>query len=561
MKNLKKLTEKLNILYVEDEEASRRQLSEIFNLLFNTVDTAFDGEDAFEKYQIKPYDIIITDINMPRMNGLELIEKIKAQNPSQNIIIISAHNNSEYLLQAIEIGVDSFIIKPLKNEQLTLVLTKVANGIYAQKISLRYNEQLEAEIEEKTAKLAQQFVTDELTGLLNRNALIKKYNNDNEEKIMLLLSIDNFDSINITYGYDNGDIILKELANFLKEKVPQETKLYRVNSNEFALVSAKKDLNEMRSFAKILQDEILQYKITFDDFSVKISVTIALAQGNKNLLKNSHIALKEAQRIGKNRINIYQKNSPIELLQFRIQEYMPKLRRIVAKKYVVPYFQPIINNKTNKIEKYECLARVIDDDNRVQSPLEFIDIAELTGMIPDITRIMIDKSFKTFMNNTYEFSINISEYDLNDGYLREYLHEKLTQYNIDVSRVVLEVLEGISAIGAKNSLEQLMALKADGFSIAIDDFGVQNSNFERVHSMQVDYIKIDGSFIKNIHNDPKSYNVAKTISDFGKSIGAKIIAEYVHSKEVQDIVLELGIDYSQGYYFSEPLNTIYEVNI
>jgi PleD family two-component response regulator len=241
MKNLKKLTEKLNILYVEDEEASRRQLSEIFNLLFNTVDTAFDGEDAFEKYQIKPYDIIITDINMPRMNGLELIEKIKAQNPSQNIIIISAHNNSEYLLQAIEIGVDSFIIKPLKNEQLTLVLTKVANGIYAQKISLRYNEQLEAEIEEKTAKLAQQFVTDELTGLLNRNALIKKYNNDNEEKIMLLLSIDNFDSINITYGYDNGDIILKELANFLKEKVPQETKLYRVNSNEFALVSAKKD--------------------------------------------------------------------------------------------------------------------------------------------------------------------------------------------------------------------------------------------------------------------------------------------------------------------------------
>ncbi len=177
-------------------------------------------------------------------------------------------------------------------------------------------------------------------------------------------------------------------------------------------------------------------------------------------------------------------------------------------------------------------------------------------MIPDITRIMIDKSFKAFANNAYEFSINISEFDLNDGYLRKYFQEKLQQYNIDASRVVIEVLEGISAIGAKNSLEQLLELKADGFAIAIDDFGVQNSNFERVHSMQVDFIKIDGSFIKNIYKDPKSYNVVKTITDFGKSIGAKIIAEYVHSKEVQDIVVALGIDYSQGYYFSEPLQSI-----
>jgi len=101
-----------------------------------------------------------------------------------------------------------------------------------------------------------------------------------------------------------------------------------------------------------------------------------------------------------------------------------------------------------------------------------------------------------------------------------------------------------------------MNLKRKGFSIAIDDFSVQNSNFERVHSMQVDYIKIDGSFIKDMSQDKKSYNVVKTISDFGKSIGAKVIAEYVHSKEVQDIVLELEIDYSQGYYFSEPLREL-----
>jgi len=556
MQALKELTQHLSILYVEDDAESRAQTQEVFKLLFQTVDTAFDGEDALEKYSMKSYDIVITDINMPRMDGLELVRKIKEQNPQQAIIIISAHNDSDYLLGAIEAGIDSFVIKPIRIEQLTAVLTKVSNLIYAKELAIKYKKELEKEVAEKTKKLAQQFITDELTGLLNRNALIKECKEEEKTKVILLLSIDNFDSINITYGYDNGDIILQEVANFLKRKAEPNTKLYRVNTNEFAIVSTTKTLEDMYCFAQNIQNDILMHKITLNDCSIKISVTISLAQGKESLLKDAHIALKEAQRIGKNRINIYQKNSPIEQLQLRIQKYMPKLRHIITRRDVVPYFQPIINNKDGKTEKYECLARVIDENDTIQSPLEFIDIAETTGMIPDITRIMIDKSFEVFQNNNYEFSINISEYDLNDGYLHAYLTKKLKEYNISSSRVILEVLEGISTIGAKNSLEQLMALKADGFAIAIDDFGVQNSNFERVHSMQVDYIKIDGSFIKNIDKDPKSYNVAKTISDFGKSIGAKIVAEYVHSKEVQEIVLELGIDYSQGYYFSEPLKEL-----
>ena len=555
MKELKELTQNLHILYVEDEKESREQISAIFNLIFASVDTAFDGEDALEKYKLKTYDIIISDINMPRMNGFELIKEIKVQNPLQNVIIISAHNDSDYLLEAIEMGIDSFIIKPIRMEQLISVLNKVAHLIYARQLSSKYREELERELQIKTEKLSQQFYTDELTGLQNRNALIKTHACENT-RIMLLLSIDDFDSINITYGYDNGDLILKSLADFLKNHLPKQTQLYRVNSNEFAIISTEKSLDEFTVYAKNLQDSILMHPITLHDCSIKISVTIALAEGNDSLLKNTHIALKEAQKIGKNRINIYQKNSSIERFQLRIQEYMPKLRHIINQQNILPYFQPIINNHSNTIEKYECLARIIDDNGEIQAPLQFIDIAEITGMIPDITKIMIDKSFQMFQHNNYEFSINISEYDLNDGYLQHYLIEKVQEYNITPSRVVLEVLEGISANGAKNSLEQLMNLKAAGFSIAIDDFGVQNSNFERVHCMQVDYIKIDGSFIKNIHQDSKSYNVAKTISDFGKSIGAKVIAEYVHSQEIQDIILDLQIDFSQGYYFSEPLKEL-----
>jgi EAL domain-containing protein (putative c-di-GMP-specific phosphodiesterase class I) len=166
---------------------------------------------------------------------------------------------------------------------------------------------------------------------------------------------------------------------------------------------------------------------------------------------------------------------------------------------------------------------------------------------------MIEKSFDYFKDRTESFSINISEYDLNDGYLGDFLKRAVETSGIDPSRVVLEVLEGISAHGAEKSLDQLMAFKELGFGLAIDDFGAQNSNFERVHRLQVDYIKIDGSFIKQIHEDSNSFCVAKTIADFSKSIGAEVIAEYVHNESVQEKILELGIDYSQGYYFSQPI--------
>jgi len=551
MYDLQEKTKNFHILYVEDDETSREQLQEIFELLFASVDIAADGIEGLEKYKQKSYDIVITDINMPRMDGLEFIEHIREINESQKVIILSAHNDSQNLLKAIDVGVDRFLIKPLKMEQLKYILLKVAKEIHATKLVDNYYQELEKEVEYKTEQLRHQVITDDLTGALNRIALLED-SKKVQKRVVLLLNIDNFDSLNVTYGYDNGDVILQEVTRFLQKRLDEGESLYRLCADEFVIVSYTKTLKQMSEFAKKIQEDMLHYSLKIDDFHIKFTFTMALAQGEECLLKHAHIALKDAHKIGRNQIAFYDENSQTERLQLKIQQYMPTLTKVIEKEHITPYFQAIINNETNEIEKYECLARIVHEDGSVQTPFEFLDVAELTGMLPSITRIMIDKSFKAFANNEYEFSINISEHDLNDGYLRAYLQEKLKEYGIDASRVVIEVLEGISAIGAQASLEQLLALKEDGFSIAIDDFGVQNSNFERVNAMQVDYIKIDGSFIKNIASNPKSFSVAKTINDFSKSIGAKVVAEFVHSKEVQDIVRALGIEYSQGYYFSEP---------
>jgi len=562
MKDLKNLIDQykgIHILYVEDEKDVREQMLKIFDMIFSSVDIAKDGLEALQMYKSKSYDLILTDINMPRMNGLELVENIRKESETQKIIVISAYNESNLLMKSINLGVDGYLTKPIAMSELKKVLLKVSRLIHAENLFTIYQEELEREVELKTAKLARQLMRDDLTGLLNRRAL-RVALGQNKEKIILLLNIDNFDSINITIGYANADIFLQHIAQFLHSKLIDTATLYYLGADEFAYLLSDLDLQKAKGYVVYLQDELKNYEFIIEDFHIKSTASIGMAKSSENLLKNAYVALKEARLKGINSTYVFSLDSYFNTMQSNIKEFMPLLREAIVERYIVPYFQPIVNNKTKRIEEYECLARIIDKENNIHYPIDFISIAELTGMIPEITKIMIDKSFKEFANNDFSLSVNISEYDLMSDYLLEYMHEMLYKYSINPSRVVLEVLEGVSSRGVASSIDKLQDLKRMGFSISIDDFGTENSNFERVHQVSVEYIKIDGKFIKDIDTNEKSYNVSKAISEFAHAMNAKVIAEFVHSQPVLDKVLELGIEYSQGYYFYRPnAELVYEV--
>ena len=178
--------------------------------------------------------------------------------------------------------------------------------------------------------------------------------------------------------------------------------------------------------------------------------------------------------------------------------------------------------------------------------------AKLSGVLFEITKIMIDKSFKEMSTNDYTFSINITEDDLSREYLKDYLEEKSLEYSIEPKRVILEILEGISSDGKASNIVQLSELKEQGYSLAIDDFGSEYSNFERVLDLDIDFLKIDAKYIKDIHTNKKSYEVTRAIVFFAKNAKIPCIAEFVHNEEVQAVIDELDINFSQGFYFSEP---------
>ena len=223
---------------------------------------------------------------------------------------------------------------------------------------------------------------------------------------------------------------------------------------------------------------------------------------------------------------------------------------------VLSYYQPIYNNETGAIEKYEALCRIIDKEGRLLNAGNFMQSAYLAGLTTKITRVMIDRAFKYFKNNDYAFSLNVSAQDFHERYLENFLQYKCDYYHIAPQRVFLEVIESVTINGADETLEQIKRLRAKGFNITIDDFGIEQSVFSRLLRLEAKTIKIDSSFIKNLDTNLSNQMVVENIVSFAKRIGAQTVAEFVDTKAVHDKVCELGVNYSQGYYIGEPSSEI-----
>nr|WP_321265817.1 EAL domain-containing protein [uncultured Sulfurimonas sp.] len=390
---------------------------------------------------------------------------------------------------------------------------------------------------------------DSLTGLCNKTKLEQLLSN-NEQKNLLLLNVNNFSYINTAYGFEVGDKLLIKLASILKKSF-KTFSTCRINSDEFALLF-KDDINIEHKTLEI-QEYFYNKEIVIDNITLNISFTYGAAYGVENLLRNSALALKQAKENGKNNLYIFNQDAD-SIGHSQRESFIASnniLHNALNEDRVIPFFQGIRNNKTKEITKYEVLAR-IQLDSEIISPYIFLEPARLSGLLPDITKTIIDKSFSCMSNNNYTFSINITEEDLSKNYLFEYLNEKELEYGISSSRVILEILEGVSATGKKNHVKQLTQLKNSGYSIAIDDFGSEYSNFERVLDLDIDFLKIDARYIKDIYKNPKSYEVTRAIVFFAKNANIPCIAEFVHNSKVQAIIEKLGIDYSQGYLFSKP---------
>ena len=556
IENTKANCQGLSVLLVDDDKGARDQVDSILKLLFTTVYSAQDGLDALEVYKEKKPDIIITDITMPRMDGFGLIKEVRLLKHNQKIIVMSAHTEADTIVKAIKSSVDGYILKPIEANQMFEALDKATISLRTENDNISYKNNLELMVETQAKKIIEQLEYDSTTGLANKSKLDLEFK-DHSYSELILLNIDNFSQINFTYGYKYGDLLLKEVAQFLTNLL--DTSVYKGNGDEFLIPLERVTAEESLAFAEIIKKKIYTKRFNIEKNYIRITFSIGVVTIDENDLelpysKAKH-TLTDMRKLHKNIIGQYKEQLEQVSYQQKMHEWANKAKLALDFDLLIPYYQPIINIKTGNVEKYECLARIIHEDKPI-SPFHFIEPARIAGMVTDITRRMILKAFEKFSGSDKEFSINITDDDFKEEYLVEYLQQSCEKFNINPAQVVLEVLENISDYDAGHAISQVDKLKSIGFQIAIDDFGAESSNFARVQKLQIDYIKIDGAFIKDISQNYNSLIIVKTIIFYAKFSNVKTIAEFVHDEETYEIVKELGIDYVQGYYFYEPLKEI-----
>ncbi|DAB29962.1 MAG TPA: diguanylate cyclase [Sulfurimonas sp. UBA12504] len=413
------------------------------------------------------------------------------------------------------------------------------------------NQNQNATLKEYRDKLFNRYFTDHLTNLPNMYKLRKDLD-ENDDFSLIIVNIDNFRTINNFYGFIVGDYVIEACGKYLKEVISHE-RIYRLTGDEFALVlNHSLGFYELKEHLSELYKKLKDIKIVYQGMDIYIDLTMASCVNSQidNIFSKVSMALKYAKQIGVP-FWIYENRMNFELEYERNLYLSGIVRDAVNKSKIFPYFQAIMDTKTRKIVKYECLARLLDANEKILSPLLFIPVAKNIKIYSTVTRMIIDKSFAMFEENSFEFSVNLSIDDIMNEEIFYYILEKLKTSSAS-SRVIFEILESEVIQDFQKVTRFISEVRRYGAKIAIDDFGNGYSNFSYLTKMNPDYIKIDGEIIKDIDVDKTAYIVVETIVEFAKKLGIKTVAEYVHSSMVMDKVGELGIDYSQGYYIDEP---------
>ncbi len=283
------------------------------------------------------------------------------------------------------------------------------------------------------------------------------------------------------------------------------------------------------------------------DIEINLSISIGIAFKETKSMEKANMALVHAAKT-KSPFALYSKSMKIE----EEYEYDIKWSKIIKdaidNDLVFPFFQPIVDINGHK--KFECLMRILKDGEYI-TPYYFLEIAKKAGFYPKLTTIMIEKSLKYFKDRPESFSINLGFEDISNTKLVDFLIHRIEHYKIS-DRLIIELVETENISDFEIMQRFINQMKAINVHIAIDDFGSGYSNFSYLLQLKPDFIKIDGSIIKNIDRDKNSQVITQTIVSFSKNLGIKTVAEFIHSKEVYDKTKDLGVDLFQGFYLGKP---------
>lgn len=475
--------------------------------------------------------------------GLDLVNYIRndLQNNLIRLIIRTGQANDFPQMQVIQ----HYDINDFK-EKTELTVERMYTTIRS---SIKQHEQL-LELKNKYEETYTQMTTNALTMLPNRIKLVEDFSKHNH-RTLILIDIVGFSAINDINGYAVGDFVLKELSGFLSSMYRDNFDVYHLNNDLFALVT-KNEMEDVVDIVERIKDDISRLKLITNNFNKTLETRIGVAyQTDDDVMRKAELALKEARNTGRNQIKYYSSDLKV-IHQIRdTNKWAPIISDALKNDGLLAYAQPIYEVEGEQIDKYELLVR-LKHENTVYTPIHFLDAANNSGYLYNIFEFMFEEGCRMAALTGNHYSVNIGDSEFQNASLVAFMTSCIKKYDVNPSLLSLEILEYNAITHSDEIKERIQAITELGVEFIIDDFGVQCSNFAQAQCLPITTLKIDGSFIKNIHTSKDSQIIVKTIQTFAQEKGLKLIAEFVCDKDVYDKVKEMGIKYVQGYYLGEP---------
>jgi len=641
-----KSTSDIRLLYIEDNEQARESTLTLLREFFQEIVVGVDGKDGLEKFNSNEIDLIITDINMPHMSGLDMIEKIRQNNKEIPILLLSAYSEIEYFKRSISLGVDGYLFKPLELGQFFELIYKVVDKIDTHKeldskinflkqyedatneISIVSKGDLEGRITyaNKLFCKISKYTKEELIGephsiirhpdnsasifrevwdtikdkkktwkglLRNRDknggsyyvdAVIKPildidgeiveyiamrhditeimsqkkqmidYINTAKEPVVIKIRIESYDDLQNYYGRNFSLDIENDLSTILRYYFPKELEFdnfYILDDGRYAFVkdgctNMKDALIKLQEF----QTNVNAVSIKVENIAYDVGIIVCISYEN-DVYENTKYGM---QQLELNKENFLITNDIANRIHNASQDNLNVLNKVkiaLENSKIISYFQPIVD-RNRKITKYESLVRLVEEDGNVLSPYFFLDTAKKGKYYTQITSAVLKNSFSVLDSVETSISMNISAIDIEKESVCNEIYLLLEEYKESGHRVVFELLEDEDVKDFGQIKNFITKVKSYGAKIAIDDFGSGYSNYERLLDYQPDIVKIDGSLVKNIITSKFSVDVINSIVSFAKAQNMEVVAEYVENEEIYLALMDLGVDYFQGYYFGKP---------
>ncbi|WP_232465265.1 two-component system response regulator [Oleiphilus messinensis] len=506
------------------------------------------------------WDLVITDHNMMGFSSSDALKIVKEFDEGIPVIIVSGAIGEEVAAEAMRLGVHDYIMK----DNLTRLIPAIRR-------ELKQNENRQARLRAE-AHIDYLFSYDSLTGLTNRqefekrlHVLVRASKNPPRQHVLMFLDLDQFKIINDTCGHIAGDELLVQTTHLLKRHIRNQDTLARLGGDEFGIILEDCPQEHALKLAERIRSEVKEHRFVWGDKPFAVSVSIGMVkidQHTKNhheLLSCADLACYAAKDKGRNGITWYSEDDA-ELHQRRDEmQWASRIKQAVEENRFTLYFQPMrpLSSAYSHSPHGEFLLR-LKQDGRLVAPGAFIPAAERYNLMPLIDGWVVNNAFRYLaesgLGNAREgvYFINLSGTTLSDKHFFEQIQDWLKFYHIIPQRVCFEITETAAIANLINAVDFIAETREKGFKFALDDFGVGLSSFSYLKTIPVDYLKIDGSFVKNLLADPIDEGIVEACNRIGHAAGLKTIAEFVEDDPTTHALARIGVDFAQGYGIATP---------